>query len=463
MILNDQHVYEEAEEFITTGKLFFGDAIVTTLGDHHRKQRKILNPAFSAASIREMTPIFLEVAGRLQRTLVKEVSKGEIEIDVLAWTTRTALELIGQAGYGYSFDSLEVDAVEHPFYTSIRKLAQGTNDATLVVARMLLLKYVKYVTMIGTGKFRRAIVNLLPWKKLHELRDMVDVMHNTSVEIFESTKRSLEAGEHLSNRIGKGKDVMSLLLKANNAASDEDKLPETELLAQISTLTFAGMDTTSNALSRILHLLSENQNVQDKLRLEILSARKEHGEFTYDVLNSLPYLDAVCRESLRVYATVPFLRREARKTMILPLSKPITSTDGKLMSEIVVPKDTTIFISLLDCNLDPEIWGPDAAEWKPERWMSPLPETVTAAKIPGVYSNLMTFLGGGRACIGFKFSQLEMKVVLCLLLEVMKFSPTGKKVLWENNLIVQPTTEDAKVSEHTMRRELQLPLKVSLI
>ena len=78
----------------------------------------------------------------------------------------------------------------------------------------------------------------------------------------------------------------------------------------------------------------------------------------------------------------------ARKTMILPLSKPITSTDGKLMNEIVVPKDTTIFISLLDCNLDPEIWGPDAAEWKPERWMSPLPETVTAAKIPGVYSNL---------------------------------------------------------------------------
>ena len=78
----------------------------------------------------------------------------------------------------------------------------------------------------------------------------------------------------------------------------------------------------------------------------------------------------------------------ARKNMVLPLSKPITSTDGKLMSEIFVPKDTAIIISLLDCNCDPEIWGPDAGEWKPERWLSPLPETVTEAKVPGVYSNM---------------------------------------------------------------------------
>jgi cytochrome P450 len=60
------------------------------------------------------------------------------------------------------------------------------------------------------------------------------------------------------------------------------------------------MDTTANSLARILHLLSENPQVQDKLRQEILDARKEHGELNYEVLTSLPYLDAVCRESLRV-------------------------------------------------------------------------------------------------------------------------------------------------------------------
>jgi len=44
----------------------------------------------------------------------------------------------------------------------------------------------------------------------------------------------------------------------------------------------------------------------------------------------------------------------------------------------------------------------------PERWLAPLPKTVTDAHIPAVYSTVMTFLGGGRACIGFKFSELEI-------------------------------------------------------
>jgi cytochrome P450 len=61
------------------------------------------------------------------------------------------------------------------------------------------------------------------------------------------------------------------------------------------------MDTTSNALSRTLHLLSKHAEVQEKLRSEILDALKDHGgDLDYDTLSSLPYLDAVCRESLRV-------------------------------------------------------------------------------------------------------------------------------------------------------------------
>ena len=45
----------------------------------------------------------------------------------------------------------------------------------------------------------------------------------------------------------------------------------------------------------------------------------------------------------------------------------------------------------MSCNRDPAIWGADARVWKPERWLSPLPDTVTDAKIPGVYSHLYVF------------------------------------------------------------------------
>ena len=69
------------------------------------------------------------------------------------------------------------------------------------------------------------------------------------------------------------------------------------------TFILAAMDTTSNALAMTLYLLAEHSEVQDKLRQEILEASKDE-DIGYDTLVSLPYLDAVCRETLRVYAPV---------------------------------------------------------------------------------------------------------------------------------------------------------------
>jgi hypothetical protein len=95
-------------------------------------------------------------------------------------------------------------------------------------------------------------VNVLPWKKLHAIRDMVDVMHKTSIDIFENAKRGLDKGDDARERIAKGKDIMSALrkpsrrvivqpnadhddvVKANMLASEGDKLPDEELIAQVS-------------------------------------------------------------------------------------------------------------------------------------------------------------------------------------------------------------------------------------
>lgn len=61
------------------------------------------------------------------------------------------------------------------------------------------------------------------------------------------------------------------------------------------------MDTTANAMSRMIHTLSEDQDAQDRLRKEIINAQKESdGDLDYDTLHELPYLEAVCRESLRL-------------------------------------------------------------------------------------------------------------------------------------------------------------------
>ena len=73
---------------------------------------------------------------------------------------------------------------------------------------------------------------------------------------------------------------------------------------------------------------------------------------------------------------------------MLPLSEPIEGVDGTMVNEVIVPNGTMVFVAIRSCNRNKAIWGEDALEWKPERWLNPLPETVKEAHIPGVYSNL---------------------------------------------------------------------------
>jgi cytochrome P450 len=78
----------------------------------------------------------------------------------------------------------------------------------------------------------------------------------------------------------------------------------------------------------------------------------------------------------------------ARSDIALPFSSPIIYKDGNMLMDIVIPNNATIIVSILGINRDPAIWGEDAAEWKPERWLSPLPPSVADARIPGVYANM---------------------------------------------------------------------------
>ncbi|KAJ4470157.1 cytochrome P450 [Lentinula aciculospora] len=447
MLVKDSDIFEESAGFIEFNRNVFGKGLLGTVGDYHRKQRKMLNPVFSAAHMREIVPIFFDVSHRLKDALIKQLEAGlntqaEQEIDILSWLGRTAFELIGQAGLGYSFDPMTDDESAHPFSGVMKSLFP------LLTPMMFWQNYVlPLVSNIGPPSFQRFVIGILPWKNLHQIRDIADYMYQVATDIFEEKKRALEAGdEAVKNQIGRGKDVISVLMKENMKASEKDRLDEDEVISQAdesySTLLFAATDTTSSALSRLLSLLSQHLVIQEKLRQEVTEARRNNNgeDLSYNEINSLPYLDAVCRESLRLYAPVTSESRYALRDAVVPLSKPIIGVDGTEIREVTVPQGTTIIISLYNANRNVELWGPDANEWKPERWLSPLPEAVVRARVPGIYSHLMTFSAGSRSCIGFKFSQLEMKVVLAVLFEHFKFSPSARDsdIRWQMNGVAAP-------------------------
>lgn len=94
--------------------------MVATIGDQHKKQRKMLNPVFSVKHLRGMTPTFFNIANKvrfhfdsnfsqetnclqLEHAILTKVDAKAKEIDMTGWLNRTALELIGQSGMGHSF------------------------------------------------------------------------------------------------------------------------------------------------------------------------------------------------------------------------------------------------------------------------------------------------------------------------------------------------------------------------
>jgi len=397
-----------------------------------------------------MTPIFHRISLRLQEILKSNVKDGPKDLDILEWMTRVALELVGQGGLGYSFGTLDDGAPVNEYAVAAKNM--GSAFISLGTIRL----FVPWFTKMGSPGFLGNLVRYIPWNKLRNMLHVVDVMDQTSKDIFEKKKVALQEGDEATLRqIGEGRDIMSILLRANMTASEEDRLSDSELLGQMSTLIFAAMDTTSSALSRILFLLAEHQDVQDKLRIELTKAREAASDPDYDTLHALPYLEAVCRETLRLYPPISFLSRTARDDVVLPLGSSITGEDGTKISNIPISKNTNVIISIVGVNRDPTIWGPDASEWKPERWLSPLPASVSEARVPGVYSNMLTFLGGGRACIGFKFSQLEMKVLLSVLIPEFGFSPSKEEIIWRMGGVSAPTIKGFS--------KPMLPLKLSSV
>ncbi|KAI0775295.1 cytochrome P450 [Trametes elegans] len=445
ILVKDQELYSRGTAGNTASELILGPGLFSTVGARHRRQRKMLTPVFSSAHMRNMTPFFHAIVGKLRVAIESRVAAGEREVDVAGWMGRTALELIGQGGLGHSFDPLTEERSD-AYTEAVKALVPSFVDVEWFRA---VLPYTHY---LGPAWVRRMLVSVFPHRGVQRLKGITDVMH----------KRGGAGDDALLHQVGEGKDVMSILrespiafghvredppcgmnarkVKANMEADEEDKLPDEELIAQMSTFILAGVDTTSNALSRVLHLLCQHPEVQDKLRAELRDAHERLGtNIPYDDLVSLPYLDAVCRETLRSHPIVSISAREAHRDTIVPLSEPIRGVDGGTITEVAVPKGTFLILGLQACNTNKALWGEDAYEWKPERWLQPLPRAVEEARISGIYANLMTFGAGTYSCIGFKFSQLEMKVVLSTLVAAFRFQLPDKPITWNFAGVHYPT------------------------
>ena len=117
----------------------------------------------------------------------------------------------------------------------------------------------------------------------------------------------------------------------------------------------AGQETTSNTLSWALLELSKQPAIQDRLRTEVRAMERtirERGDadFTVADFEAMPYLQAVPKEILRFYPAVPHTYRQPLKDDVLPLSKPVTTRSGKVISQVPIRAGLRLILSVCAYN-----------------------------------------------------------------------------------------------------------------
>ncbi|KAG1723805.1 cytochrome P450 [Suillus lakei] len=448
ILVKEQHIFEENEGFLSSNKLVFGEGLISTLGEQHRKQRKMLNPVFSTSNMRELLPTIQPISHQLKSILRSNLyAHNSVELDMLPWLSRSSLDCVCEGVLGYHSAALDTGN-ENEYTEALRML--GPSISKTMLFRPFVPTFVRSVSFY----WRKKIVDWLTisWlptqtmRNFRELRRIVEIMDSASRNIFQEKKDALEilssvpSQSHDISGETKGKDIMSIMLKANASSSEGDRLSDAELLGQMNVMIFAGLETTTAAVARALYMLAKHPDVQAQLRAEIsdaTAAAYQAGEvdhshaddqrgpvrLSYDALMNLPFLDAVVRETFRLYPSLPVLGRSTTEATSVPLQFPVRSASGEEINAIPVAKHQLVFLSVLAANHSQAVWGEDASEWKPERWLNSTQAGVKdGVRYTGVYSSMMTFITGNRSCIGFKFAEMEIKDVLATLLPDIHFA-----------------------------------------
>ncbi|GJJ11629.1 hypothetical protein Clacol_005865 [Clathrus columnatus] len=429
--------------------IMLGPGIVGAEGQHAR-HRKILNPAFSFGTLREFLPLFRQKAFKLVNKLKEEIDSTTATdsnvVDLVPWLSRTTLDIIGAASAEYDFQAL--DGVQN------NKLAQVYNNLFAdALYQMSDINIAMPYILSKIPSFFTSMLTRLPLRTMSRFRNYLKVATKVAQEVVDKQTQL-----YLHDKEG-SKDLMSLLVKktfsvktfstvhANLSEDPKTKVGKNEILAQftyelrlyisarsntkIRTFFLAGHETTASALMWVSYELSRHPEWQKKLRGEIAKTRSQASErgdieLTIADFDSMSHLQAVMKETLRAYPIVPTVLREAGKDDCIPLSYPVPTANSEMISEIPINKGERVIISLLAYNRLKSIWGEDADEWRPERFLH---GNGTHSQVNlGLIANLATFSSGIRGCIGWRFSILEMQAILIELLENFEFSPSPGNV-----------------------------------
>nr|QWK52441.1 cytochrome P450 704A2-2 [Isatis tinctoria] len=370
-----------------------GHGIFAVDGDKWKQQRKLASFEFSARVLREFScSVFRRNASKLVG-FVTELALSGKSFDAQDMLMRCTLDSIFKVGFGVELRCLDGFSKEGEAFM------EAFDESNVATSSRFIDPLWKLKWFLNVGSQSR-------------LKKSIVTIDKFVYRLITTKRKELAKDQNTAVR----EDILSRFLVESE--KDPENMNDKYLRDIILNFMIAGKDTTAASLSWFLYMLCKNPLVQEKIVQEIRDVTSSHEKTTdvngfvesinEEALDQMQYLHAALSETLRLYPPVPVDMRCAENDDILP--------DGHRVSK----GDNVYYIAYAMGRMT-YIWGQDAEEFKPERWLK---DGVFQPESPFKF---ISFHAGPRICLGKDFAYRQMKIVSMALLHFFRFKMADEK------------------------------------
>jgi len=360
-------------------KALLGEGLVTSEGDLHNQQRRIIQPIFHPKQITTYGKIITDYATRLNQKW-----KDGDTLDMLREMMQLTLSIICKSVLNYDVES-EAEDVGKALTICRNYSKRLQSPLGHVLDKIPILPNVK-----GARKAREELDDLV-YGLVKERRQAPEYGVTSYDDLL---TRLLQAQDTTEPKPTFGSKSTSITATPSSGMSD------TQVRDEVMTIFIAGHETTANALTWTFYLLSQNPDIEKKLLVELLTVIDGNRTPTVDDIPKLTFTEKVLRESMRLFPPVWLIGRSVDNDYTL--------------GEYTVPAGSTIMMSQYVMHHDPRYFN-EPERFDPERWSS-------EAKSSLPRFSYFPFGGGIRGCIGEPFAWMEGILVLASIARQWKMS-----------------------------------------
>lgn len=381
----------------TMGRLL-GQGLLLSEGEHHKAHRQIIAPAFHFHRLKAMLALMADGSRRAVSALLDAGRGGDTIVDFHKEAASVTLWIVCFAALGCELPGLlparaDGDTSDAP----VASPAVTSADAAAVYESIsfLMTAFVEAVSSL-IAFLPRGAQNAVPgWvspikKRIDEEIARLRVLVSALLSAQQSARRLAAADAKSSGREPAPPSLLVDFLL-------DSTLSEEQILDEALTFVLAGHETTSQALSFAMLLLAKADGTRAALREEVVGVLGGREPTTEDFKN-MPLLDAVLKETMRLFPPAPQVARIATEDVAIPRA-------GR--ADLRVKSGTTVLVAIASVHRDAAIWGADAGDFRPERFMG-----ADASESRRNALAWMPFSAGTRNCVGQNFALLEAKTIL---------------------------------------------------